>query len=533
MKKVISLFAIFTFLSLAVMPAFAGVPITTGLTQLQSGGDAPIVKAKWEMNTGMLGTDDSNDPGSQFMPTGVKDRDRVITICAIVTDPDGLADVDGVYADVYYPEGIDLGPSHVALPNQSGDGCGMFMQEDTLYPLDKLAGIELFCNKVRNGNNNLPVFNTGYNYDEICKTDGELWKETARVYCADKHLSYEDPSGMYKVTAVAQDANSLTGTLDNFFEYMPLTAFEVDFTSVDYGNVKLNTEKIINGDLVWDPATSTMPTIRNVGNSRMNLQVWQDDMGLGQTSGEWNVTFDARVGSVVPHQDYPPEFTATLEDALDLSELDEVDFSILVTKFPIDHGTTWIGNMILSAVSASHLICDPIKEMRHISLENKTENWEIISNDLIWGDIDYSHNDNTFNGLVTGQGLTPNSPYQITLNGPGNCTFTDDGLAGIGPTLFDSGYWNNNVNLDAVCLGTPGEGVYNMDLITDWYTVWTDASGNFSHNFNIALPAGDYVGVKVLVKKMLNPFVPPWADFGPGYPTFNLYETASIDFTVL
>jgi hypothetical protein len=357
MKKVISLFTIFTFLSLAVMPALATEQVTTGLTQLQSGGDAPIVKAKWEMNPDMLGRDDSTAPGAQFNPTGVKDRNRTITICAIVTDPDGLADVDGVYADVYYPRGVALGPSHVALPNQSGDGCGMFMQEDTLYPLDKLAGIELFCNKVRNGNNNLPTFNTGYNYDEICKTDGELMKETAQVYCADKDLSYEDPSGMYMVTAIAQDANSLTGTLDNFFEYLPLTAFEADFTSVDYGNVKLNTEKIINGDLVWDPSASTMPTIRNVGNTRMNLKVWQDDMGLGQTSGEWNVTFDARVGSVVPHQDYDPEVWTTLDDALDLSELDEVDFSILVTKFPIDHGTSWTGTMTLSAVEAPHLPC--------------------------------------------------------------------------------------------------------------------------------------------------------------------------------
>ena len=241
MKKFISLFTILTFLSLAVMPAFAAVPVSTGLTQLQSGGDAPIVKAKWEMNPGRIGTDDSTELGAQFMPTGVKDLNRTIEICAIVTDPDGLADVDGVYADVYYPEGIALGDSHTALPNQSGAGCGEFMQEDTLYALEKMEGFELFCNQIRNNNNNLPMFNIGYNYDEICKTDGELMKETALVYCATKDLSYEDPSGMYRITAVAQDANSLTGTLDNFFEYLPLTAFEVDFTSVDYGNVKLNT----------------------------------------------------------------------------------------------------------------------------------------------------------------------------------------------------------------------------------------------------------------------------------------------------
>ena len=37
----------------------------------------------------------------------------------------------------------------IPLPNQSGDGCGAFMQEDTLYPLEKMEGIELFCNSLK------------------------------------------------------------------------------------------------------------------------------------------------------------------------------------------------------------------------------------------------------------------------------------------------------------------------------------------------------------------------------------------------
>lgn len=175
----------------------------------------------------------------------------------------------------------------------------------------------------------------------------------------------------------------------------------------------------------------------------------------------------------------------------------------------------------------------PRPEPRHISLENKTDQWQVIPDDQTWGDIDYYHNDTTFHGVITGTGLVPNSPYQITLNGPGGCTFTDAGLAGIGPDAFSSGYWNGGPNLDPIC-GTPGEGVYNMDLQSQWYTVWTDGSGAFSHNFNLALPEGDYSGVKVLVKKMLNPFVSPWADFTPAYyPEMNLYETAPISFTIL
>ena len=72
-----------------------------------------------------------------------------------------------------------------------------------------------------------------------------------------------------------------------------------------------------------------------------------------------------------------------------------------------------------------------------------------------------------------------------------------------------------------------------MNLVSNWYTVWTDGNGDFTHNFDIALPVGSYSGVKVLVKKMLQPFLSPWADTGTGYPMFNLYETASISFDIV
>ena len=374
MKKTLIITMVLAFAFSMSLPALATTNvISTGLIQDQGGsGVAPIVKAKWEMNStrettspyGYLGTDDSTADGAQFNPTGVKDVDRVNTLCAIVTDGDGLSDINGVYADVYYPTDqtqnnapIDLGPSHVKLSTQSGLECGLLMQEDTMTRLTKDEGIALFCNKIRNGNNNLPTFNTvpmTYTYDEICKTDGELMKETAYVACVDKHLSYEDASGMYKVTALVQDVANLNGTLDNQFEYLPLTAFETDFSSVNYGNVKLNTNKIIIGDLTWD---NGIASVRNIGNTRMNLQVMQDDMGLDKTSGNWNVRYDARVGSVVAHQNYYPDALTTLDDALDLSEMDEVDFSILVTKFPLNNSTNWTGTMTLSAVSAAHLTC--------------------------------------------------------------------------------------------------------------------------------------------------------------------------------
>lgn len=362
MKKLFA-FSMILAMSLSISSLALATTVTTGLIQDTTGGANPIVKAKWEMNSEKdangkyLDGDDSTAAGAQFAPSGVKDKSRKITLCAIVTDPDGLADIQNVYADVFYPENIALGDSHVPLADQSGLGCGLLMQEDELSRLSKADGIELFCNKIRNNNNNLPTFNSAYNYDEICKADGELMKETAAVYCADKNLSYEDPSGDYKVWAVAQDKNGLQGILENHFKYLPLTAFETDFTNVNYGNVRLNTHKIISGNLIWEPTSSVAPTVRNVGNTRLIMQVKQDDMGLGQTNGIYNVKYDARVGSDAAFVNYVPFQEVQAQDELDLSELDEMDFSIDVSKFPPTHTGSYIGTMTLSASAAAHSDC--------------------------------------------------------------------------------------------------------------------------------------------------------------------------------
>lgn len=340
------------------MPAMASKNINTGLTRDTSGGAAPIVKVKWEANTDRY-TDASGSAGAQLMPSGQYQVNKTIAICAVVTDPDGLADVLNVYADVFYPEGIELGDSHVALPDQSGLGCGEFMQEDSLRRLEKQEGYNLFCGSVRNSNNDLPTFNSGYDYDEICAEDGELLKDTAAVYCGEKDLSYEDPSGDYKVWAVVQDKNGLQGILENHFTYQPLTAFETDFTSVNYGNVRLNTHKIISGDLAWDALDQGGATVRNVGNTRLAMKISQDDMGFGKTDGNWNVKYDARVGSLASYANYYPETTKTLNDDLDLSEKDEMDFSIDISKFPPTHiGDSYTGSMVLSATNVSHLVCE-------------------------------------------------------------------------------------------------------------------------------------------------------------------------------
>lgn len=366
MKKIVSFLTLASLCVMTFGPVLAVAEtgttnIGTSLNQDTTGGKNPIVKAKWEANTNKWSDDNMDVAGAQFNPSGVYNVNKTIALCAIVTDPDGLADIDHVYADVFYPVNVELGSSHVELGDQSGLGCGELMQEDSLTRLAKTTGYTLFCDTIRTNNPDLPTFNTvptAYSYDEICGEEGELMKDTAAVYCTTKVLSYEDPAGDYKVWAVGQDKVGKTGKLENYFTYNPVTAFETDFTAINYGDVRLNTDKIISGDKTWAPlATGNLATVRNVGNTRLSMKVWQDDMGFGLTDGKYNVSYDARVGSLVPTAKYAPYVTTDLESDLDLSEVDEMDFSILVTKFPETHVGPYTGAMTLSAVAVPHLEC--------------------------------------------------------------------------------------------------------------------------------------------------------------------------------
>lgn len=401
MRKLIASFIILGLSTMTLGPVvgIADNTVTTQLTKGTGGGSTPIVKAKWEMKGPCFtdpndptkytcdatneGQDDDPAAGAQFEAPGKWNGKMKYTVCAIVTDPDGVSDIYGVYADIYYPNDRSFheNPAYpdphadpYAWTSDSGSGdiglneCGAFIEQNTLYPLSKADGYRLFCETIRNENDNLPTFFGSYDYNEICGPDGELMKETAKVYCADKELIWEDPAGDYKVEIIAQDNSGNSSDPGvNVFTYLETTGFQKDFNTIDYGTVMLNVDKKVAGDLDWDSGGAT---IRNIGNTRLSMWIAQDDMGLGQSSGEWNVRFDARVGNhELDWLHYDPfgfkgetpvwdEDYKQLEDVLDLSEVEEMDFSILVTKWP-NTDETYTGTMWLGAKKAPFRNCPP------------------------------------------------------------------------------------------------------------------------------------------------------------------------------
>ena len=359
--------------------------------------DRPFVKAKWEMlperlwyNVDVYANenlqlqylysytaldDDPDEAGAQFNAPGVWGADMNYKVCAIVTDPNGPDDVADVYADIFWPENR---PMHASMdPSEIDDpstGCGDKIEENTLVKLSKEEGIELFCNKVRVDNHNLPAFGdymTGTDdekYDEICNSEyGELPEEEAFVYCDEKTLTWEDPAGFYTVEVTGHDLYGPGAALENEFEYVEFTGFEIDFSSVAYQNVLKDVRSQVSGDRNFDPTSSDMPTVRNIGNTRLNVLVAQDDMGFEQRDyTNWNVAYDARVGNDAADWSgyYDPfkkvdelgnpvsaDYT-TLYEVLDLSEVEKMDFVVLVEKWTYGTDHNYTGTMWLDAERA-------------------------------------------------------------------------------------------------------------------------------------------------------------------------------------
>jgi len=220
-KKIV---ALLTLASVVLGPASALAQIQTSLTKDGGSGAAPIILAKWEMypttTTGENGRDDRSLYLTQLESTGIYNDNVEYKVCSIVWDQDGVGDLTTVGAKVFYPTTASGAPVHPEW------GCGLPVSNQfVLTQLSKTDGIDLVCNQIKTDDNNLVKFNpsAGFSgteaglsadWSRMCASDYELMKGTAFVYCADTELSYEAPSGDYRVLAFAQDRSGLNGTLE-------------------------------------------------------------------------------------------------------------------------------------------------------------------------------------------------------------------------------------------------------------------------------------------------------------------------------
>ena len=315
-----------------------------------TGNEAPIIKAKWEYDLDVIinpedcepfpclnGCDESGNwlhdadpwtPGLQVKP--ILGCSVNVGYFAVVTDPQGVGTVSAIYADVWHPD------------------C-TFKYQIQLYPVEEntLGQIDIWEHAVA-CHNSLITYN-GYEESEIWD---ELHQGDAIIYYGEALISYCQPGGYYYVGVRGHDSfGAWSDYLCNMFWYIPTAAVETDFNTLNYGTCVISNTGIFEQDFKWIGGDDMMydtagkATVRNIGNTPVNLLVWQDDMQFGQTGSAWNVEFDARLGapSQNPYVIYQPYETSGLlpgviiPGELGLCQKEKLDFSIHVKKgFPTD-----------------------------------------------------------------------------------------------------------------------------------------------------------------------------------------------------
>lgn len=328
-----------------------------------SGNTNPVIKCKWEYDLNVQIDVDQCDVCSGCINAGCLvdtpyfyhdacpcvDGLQVLPILggsvkvgyyAVVTDDEGISTISHVYADVWHPD-------------------GQFKYQIELFPLGKQVGLDAFSHLLTCHDDlityNVPYFNNEgiINYDD--DIEHELSQDLARVYYGEALISYCQPGGYYTVGVRAHDNfNAWSTYLYNYFWYIPTTAINIDFTKVDYGTAVISSWQWASGDQIM--GTNAFPTIQNWGNTPVNLYVWQDDMNFGTTinqagEAEWNVEFDARLGSngqiyvYDPYENEDGNHKGNYFGQLGLCTLEKADFSIHVKK--ADPGFTYTGNMCI------------------------------------------------------------------------------------------------------------------------------------------------------------------------------------------
>jgi hypothetical protein len=323
------------------------IPTSVIVQQTGQGGTGvqpPVIKCKWEYDLDFQcpvedcpecdPCDNLEDffthdacpclPGLQVQPT--LHGDTTVGYYAVVTHPYGVSNVDHVYADIWHPD-------------------GKFKYQIELFPIgfdtggvyNKQVAIEMW-EHVWDYHSDLVKINsvwastlTGFIPGSIPQTpitaDYDIWdelnQEEAYIYAGQADINYCQPGGWYYVGVNAYGFGSWSEYLYNRFWYIPTAGIDVDFSTIDYGTVVAESDKWVGGDI--DFSTLTKPTIRNIGNTPVNLYVWQNDMGFGATGGVWNVRYDVRLTADGQVRNYYPNDVDTISPLPNPTWLDDPD----------------------------------------------------------------------------------------------------------------------------------------------------------------------------------------------------------------
>jgi hypothetical protein len=330
MKKVLAIsLALILALALAV-PALAsdGSESKTVDALATVGGEAdntPYICAKWETPDHYPELDDTQvNP----VPGGM----RTVKFYVVVSDTNGIQDVDAVYIKVYHPDQsfkfqLDaFRPTWTVIPwtgmiDMDGDCTPDTPLSTALDQLDAEKRITYGFDPVRGATMDLGTlkYDLSHNKQFLVELVG--------------YFHYHQPCGMYKVEALVTDGHGGLGTLVNYLKYESIVALRIDFSLINFDGVNPNEWNILYGD--EDLGTPTKPTIQNIGNDPAMILLHASVM-VGETHMKEITTFDAYMrGGYIEFQACVPTLIADESCPILLPPCTptQIDFSVHPSEF--------------------------------------------------------------------------------------------------------------------------------------------------------------------------------------------------------
>lgn len=331
MKKALFVLVVFALVFGSVMPVLAQGS-SVGTEAVIDGSQSPP-----EVNLWWAWIDcDSSATGTQVMPrtdNPVPGVGSETTIClyAVVSDPNGIADINDVYFDIYHP-----------MPS------GSFKVQVHMDRITDLTNIEGKFDTAVGSNLITAADKTLYYNNGIVKNVKALYRG-----CFTYHT--HQPAGWYGVKLVAMDQNGSTNAY--FIDYsklqvLPVLVLALDFDGVNFGKILPNTEKWIAGNDTFDSPSavadgeSHFATLWNQGNVPLQIGVESTKM-LGTTLGKTIDRFDVQLLGV--HYDYDYDVEVILPGPLMPCTPTQIDFSVHPGSIPAD---TYTGTVYIEGYAA-------------------------------------------------------------------------------------------------------------------------------------------------------------------------------------
>ena len=276
MKRSLAVLLAIALTLMAVLPVAAGgggttTTVQTG-AQITGAGDDPFVKAKWEspdMDPCKAGVQIIPNPAGPLPGQG---GETEVWVYAVVSDPNGIADVADVYFKIFHPD-------------------GSFKLQVHMSKVPCWQAIGLVKDAAAKG---LIKFAEGYDLEDV------LWqldceKKQAELWVGKWIYEIHQPAGWYTTEVTVVDTDGGIGKFSNSdTEIVSIVQLALDFTSIDWGNLKPGVPKWISGDDNFVPGDGK-PTVWNQGNDPASLRIHNSAL-VGAKEGKEIVKFDVRMG---------------------------------------------------------------------------------------------------------------------------------------------------------------------------------------------------------------------------------------------